>query len=69
MNLRELESEKSHNLWIPIRDRVEGAGRRILNIEREGEINLLITISGLTERMEERIVDQEMLGQRFVSKR
>lgn len=58
INLRELKQEISHNLWLPIKD---SSGSRmptnntdnLLNIEKEGELNAIVTISGLSDIKEE----------------
>jgi len=81
INLRELELERSHNMWVPIKDRLEGAvsldshdsgifgetNDSFLNIEREGELNIIVTISGLVETGEEisKDEDESKLLERF----
>jgi len=58
INLRELKQEMSHNLWIPIKDRMKDGIEilqdntgNLLNIEKEGELNVIITISGTMEEI------------------
>lgn len=81
LNLRELEPEVSHNVWVPIKDRLEGnytfdaqesvlladASESLLDIEREGELNMIVTISGLGDTREEVIMqeEEEQLQKRF----
>ena len=52
LNLRELEPEVSHNLWLRMLDRGEehhSVNKDYLNIEREGELHVIVTISATME--------------------
>jgi len=80
VNLKDLECEVSHNLWIPIKDRLEGFDsydsiqssilgdncESLLNIEREGELNMIVTISGTAANvMDSKASPEEDLQDRF----
>jgi len=53
IDLKLLEKEKTHNLWLPVKDRLPGQlsdlenSEKWLNVPNEGEIHVLATISGI----------------------
>jgi len=67
LNLRELEPEVSHNLWLQMRDRGEGENSHVsqsesyLHIEREGELHVIVTISATSDIQEK----EKQLQERF----
>eukprot|EP00090_Calanus_glacialis_P009612 TRINITY_DN18001_c0_g1_i2.p1 TRINITY_DN18001_c0_g1~~TRINITY_DN18001_c0_g1_i2.p1 ORF type:complete len:435 (-),score=128.06 TRINITY_DN18001_c0_g1_i2:1079-2257(-) len=81
LNLQELVPEVSHNMWVPIKDRLEGNytfdpqesillgdnSESLLDIEREGELNMIVTISGLVDTRDDAIMQEgeDQLQNRF----